>query len=147
MVIAKWCRATEVQLDSKRRIAAPLRVEIGNLPYEVDTPKRSFKMQKPLTYALLLAATLGLAACGDKSEDKKVEQAAGSAAQPAQSIGDAAKQAGAAVEQKAAEVTEKTAEAVKDAGAAVEEKAAEVQQDAAKAAEEAGKAAQEQKQQ
>lgn len=80
-------------------------------------------MQKPLTYALLLAVTLGLAACGDKPEEQ-AKPAADSAAQPVQPMGDAAKQAG-------------------------EEKAAEMPQNAtepAKAGEEAGKAMEEQKQ-
>lgn len=66
-------------------------------------------MQKPLTYALLLATALGLAACGEKS-DKKVESAT-STAPATQSVGEAAKQA---------------TEAAKSAGAAVEQKAAEV---------------------
>lgn len=57
-------------------------------------------MQKTLTYAMLLAATLGLAACGEKS-DHKVEPANTAAPQASQSTGDAA-----AVEQKAAEATE-----------------------------------------
>ena len=92
-------------------------------------------MQKPLTYALLLATTLGLTACGEKS-DKKVEPAASTAAPATQSIESAAKQAGEAVEQKAAEVTEQAADTAKEAGAAVEQKAAEATEQAAGAVEE-----------
>lgn len=37
-------------------------------------------MQKSLTYALLLAASLGLAACGDKREEEKTAPASGTPA-------------------------------------------------------------------
>lgn len=37
-------------------------------------------MQKSLTYALLLAATLGLTACGDKREEEKTAPASGTPA-------------------------------------------------------------------
>lgn len=99
-------------------------------------------MRKPLTYALLLAATLGLAACGDKPEEK-TEAASGSAAQQAT---EAAKEAGAAIEQKATEMTQQATEA---AGAAVED-AGETMQQAGEAmqekADEAAAPEQEQKQ-
>lgn len=81
-------------------------------------------MQKTLTYAMLLAATLGLAACGEKS-DHKVEPANTAAPQATQSTGDAAKSDAAAVEQKAAEATENTTAAPQEAAAATEQKAAE----------------------
>lgn len=82
-------------------------------------------MQKTLTYAMLLAATLGLAACGEKS-DHKVEPANTAAPQATQSTGDAAKSdATAAVEQKAAEATENTTAAPQEAAAATEQKATE----------------------
>jgi predicted small lipoprotein YifL len=82
-------------------------------------------MQKTLTYAMLLAATLGLAACGEKS-DHKVEPANTAAPQASQSTGDAA-----AVEQKAAEATENTTAAPQEAAAATEQKAAEATEGAA----------------
>ncbi len=82
-------------------------------------------MQKTLTYAMLLAATLGLAACGEKS-DHKVESANTAAPQASQSTGDAA-----AVEQKAAEATENTTAAPQEAAAATEQKAAEATEGAA----------------
>lgn len=81
-------------------------------------------MQKTLTYAMLLAATLGLAACGEKS-GHKVEPANTAAPQATQSTGDAA-----AVEQKAAEATENTT-APQEAAAATEQKAAEATEGAA----------------
>lgn len=82
-------------------------------------------MQKTLTYAMLLAATLGLAACGEKS-DHKVEPANTAAPQASQSTGNAA-----AVEQKAAEATENTTAAPQEAAAATEQKAAEATEGAA----------------
>ena len=45
-------------------------------------------MQKPFTYALLLAAMLGLAAC-EKTPEDKVESAKESAAEAIESMGDA----------------------------------------------------------
>lgn len=86
-------------------------------------------MQKTLTYAMLLAATLGLAACGEKS-DHKVEPANTAAPQASQSTGDAAKSDAAAVEQKAAEATENTT-APQEAAAATEQKATEATEGAA----------------
>jgi hypothetical protein len=86
-------------------------------------------VQKPFTYALLLAAMLGLAAC-EKTPEDKVESAKESAAEAIESLGDAAEKSGEAIEQKAQEVlgTEPTtgekieaaaddaADAVKDVG-------------------------------
>ncbi|MNZ68848.1 hypothetical protein D3C78_871250 [compost metagenome] len=89
------------------------------------TLPRSNKMQKPLTYALLLAATLGLAACGDKPEEKK-------AAEVREQAADVAKEASSAVEQKAEEVREQAAETAKEASSAVEQKAEEVREDVEK---------------
>lgn len=87
-------------------------------------------MQKTLTYAMLLAATLGLAACGEKS-DHKVEPANTAAPQATQSTGDAIKSdATPAVEQKAAEATENTT-APQEAAAATEQKATEATEGAA----------------
>jgi len=87
-------------------------------------------MQKTLTYAMLLAATLGLAACGEKS-DHKVEPANTAAPQATQSTGDAVKSdATVAVEQKAAGATENTT-APQEATAATEQKATEATEGAA----------------
>lgn len=60
-------------------------------------------MSKPFTYALLLAAMLGLAAC-EKTPEDKMESAKESASEAVQSLGDAAKDTGAAIEQKADQV-------------------------------------------
>ncbi|MNF94660.1 hypothetical protein SAMN05216201_103257 [Pseudomonas linyingensis] len=72
-------------------------------------------MQKPLTYALLLAATLGLAACGDKPEEKAPPAPAAPATQP---MSDTTKPAGEAMEEKAAEQPQ---DAGKAAGETMEE--------------------------
>ncbi|MGH8355635.1 MAG: hypothetical protein ACRERY_19225 [Pseudomonas sp.] len=48
-------------------------------------------MQKPLTYALLLAVTLGLAAC-DKTPEEKTESAPAAAPEAVQPQGDAAQE-------------------------------------------------------
>lgn len=71
-------------------------------------------MQKPFTYALLLAATLALAACDDTPKDK-MESAKESLSEATESMGDA-------IEQKADEVMgtepttgEKIEDAVNDA--------------------------------
>lgn len=96
-------------------------------------------MHKPLTYALLLAATLALAACGDKPEEKKMESATGSAQAPAsipQQADEAVEEAGATIQEKAAETTERAGEAasevaddtarrLQEAGDAIEQKAEE----------------------
>ena len=74
-------------------------------------------MSKPFTYALLLAAMLGLAACEQSAEDK-VESAKENASEAMESLGEAAKDTGAAIEQKTDEVLGKeptTGEKVEDA--------------------------------
>ncbi|MDH1262797.1 MULTISPECIES: hypothetical protein [unclassified Pseudomonas] len=83
-------------------------------------------VQKPFTYALLLAAMLGLAACDNTPEDK-LESAQESVSEAAESMGEAAEQAGEAVEQKTDEVMgtepttgEKIEDAADDAGDAIE---------------------------
>ena len=84
-------------------------------------------VQKPFTYALLLAAMLGLAAC-EKTPEDKLESAKESAAEAIESMGDAAKETGEAIEQKANEVMgtepttgEKIEEAADDAADAISE--------------------------
>ena len=53
-------------------------------------------VNKPLTYALLLAATLGLAAC-EKTPEDKMESAKESASEAMENLGDAAKETGEAI--------------------------------------------------
>lgn len=72
-------------------------------------------MQKSLTYALLLAATLGLAACGDKSEDKP----APASGTPAPTTQPPAQPAGTPTEEKAPATQPGTSG---EAGKALEEK-------------------------
>lgn len=62
-------------------------------------------MQKPLTYTLLLAAVLALAAC-EKTPEDKMESAKESVSEAAESMGDAAKDTGGAIKQKTEEVIE-----------------------------------------
>jgi hypothetical protein len=61
-------------------------------------------VQKPFTYALLLAAMLGLAAC-EKTPEDKVESAKESASEAIESMGDAVEKTGEAIEQKVDEAT------------------------------------------
>ncbi|MCW1937280.1 hypothetical protein OMD46_14825 [Pseudomonas sp. MDMC_285] len=56
-------------------------------------------MNKPLTYALLLATALGLAAC-EKTPEDKMESAKESVSEAMENLGDAAKDTGDAIEQK-----------------------------------------------
>jgi gas vesicle protein len=95
----------------------------------INTLQGVLTVQKPFTYALLLAAMLGLAAC-DKTPEDKVESAKESAAEAIESMGDAIEETGAAIEQKADEVMgsepttgEKIEEAASDATDAIEEAA------------------------
>src|SRR5690606_6096439 len=83
-------------------------------------------VQKPFTYALLLAAMMGLAAC-EKSPEDKLESAKESVSEAAESMGEAAEQAGEAIEQKTDEVMgneptlgEKIEDAADDAGDAID---------------------------
>ncbi|WP_256573164.1 hypothetical protein [Pseudomonas sp. CC6-YY-74] len=62
-------------------------------------------MQKSLTYTLLLAAVLALAAC-EKTPEDKMESAKESVSEAAESMGDAAKDTGGAIKQKTEEVIE-----------------------------------------
>jgi hypothetical protein len=62
-------------------------------------------VQKPFTYALLLAAALALAAC-EKTPEDKMESAKESVSEAAESMGDAAKDTGDAIKQKTEEVME-----------------------------------------
>ena len=91
-------------------------------------------MQKPFTYALLLAASLALAAC-EKTPEDKMQAAKESASQAAASMSDAAKHTAEAIEQKtdemmgsepttgekAEEAAQDTADAMKEAGEEVKE--------------------------
>jgi hypothetical protein len=93
----------------------------------ITTLQGVLTVQKPFTYALLLAAMLGLAAC-DKTPEDKMESAKESAAEAIESMGDAADKAGEAMEQKADEVMgtepttgEKIEEAADDAADAMED--------------------------
>ena len=77
-------------------------------------------MLNPLPYALILAVTLGLAAC-EKTPEDKMEAAKESASEAMESLGDAAKESGEAAERKADQITghqptagEKAEEAKKD---------------------------------
>lgn len=63
-------------------------------------------MHKKLTYALLLAMTFGLAAC-EKTPEDKMEAAKENVSEAVDSLGDAAKDTGDAIEQKVDEATEK----------------------------------------
>lgn len=60
-------------------------------------------MPKPMTYALLLAAMLGLAAC-EKSPEDKADAAKASATEPVKSMGDALEKSADAIGQKANEL-------------------------------------------
>lgn len=84
-------------------------------------------MGKPFTYALLLAAMLGLAAC-DKTPEDKMESAKENASEAMESLGEAAKDTGAAIEQKTDQILgtepttgEKVEDAAGKAADAVEE--------------------------
>jgi hypothetical protein len=84
-------------------------------------------VQKPFTYALLLAAMLGLAAC-EKTPEDKMESAKESAADAVESMGKAIEDTGDAIEQKTDEVMgnepttgEKIENAADDAADAMEE--------------------------
>jgi uncharacterized protein YbjQ (UPF0145 family) len=84
-------------------------------------------VQKPFTYALLLAAMLGLAAC-DKTPEDNMESAKESASEAMESMGDAADKTGDAIEKKADEVMgteptygEEVEEAANDAVDAMED--------------------------
>jgi hypothetical protein len=84
-------------------------------------------VQKPLTYALLLALTVGLAAC-EKTPEDKMESAKESVSEAMESLGDAAEDTGDAIEQKTNEVTgnepttgEKIEAAAEDAGEAIQD--------------------------
>ncbi len=59
-------------------------------------------MQKPLTYALLIALTLGLAAC-EKTPEDKMESATESASEAMESMEEAADETGEAIEDAADE--------------------------------------------
>lgn len=86
-------------------------------------------MHKPFTYALLLAALLGLAAC-DKAAEDKVEPTKESAAEALESMADAIDETGAASQEqddtpmgsepsageKIEEATDAAAEALEEAG-------------------------------
>jgi hypothetical protein len=93
----------------------------------IRTTHGDVTVQKPFTYALLLAAMLGLAACEQTPEDK-LESAKESVSEAAESMGEAAEQAGEAIEQKTDEVMgteptkgEKIEEAADDAADAIED--------------------------
>ena len=60
-------------------------------------------MPKPMTYALLLAAMLGLAAC-EKSPEDKADAAKASATEAVESMGDALEKSADAIGQKANEL-------------------------------------------
>lgn len=84
-------------------------------------------VQKALTYTLLLAAALGLAACEKTAEDK-MKSAQESAAEAVESMGDAVEQSAEAAADKVDEVLgnepttgEKIEEAAENAGEAIEE--------------------------
>jgi hypothetical protein len=84
-------------------------------------------VQKPFTYALLLAAMLGLAAC-EKTPEDKLESAKESATEAIESMGDAIDETGEAIEDKAEAAMgdeptagEKIEEAADDAAEAIEE--------------------------
>lgn len=84
-------------------------------------------MNKPLTYALLLATALGLAAC-EKTPEDKMESAKESVSEAMENLGDAAKDTGAAIEQKTNEALgnepttgEKIEDAASDAADAIED--------------------------
>ncbi len=62
-------------------------------------------MKNPIAYALLLAATMTLAACDNTPEDK-MESAQESAQDSAESAQDAANKTGEAIQQKAEETHE-----------------------------------------
>lgn len=83
-------------------------------------------MRKPFTYAMLLAAMLTLAACEDTPEDK-MEAAKENASEALESLGDAARNTGEALEQKANEALgrepttgEKIEDAAEDAADVIE---------------------------
>ncbi len=84
-------------------------------------------MNKPLTYALLLATALGLAAC-EKTPEDKMESAKESVSEAMENLGDAAKDTGDAIEQKTNEALgnepttgEKIEDAASDAADAIED--------------------------
>ncbi|WAJ35579.1 hypothetical protein OU800_13105 [Pseudomonas sp. GOM7] len=84
-------------------------------------------MKKHLTYVLLLATALGLAAC-EKSPEDKMESAKESVSEAMDNLGDAAKESGEAIEQKTNEALgnepttgEKIQNAADDAADAVED--------------------------
>jgi starvation-inducible outer membrane lipoprotein len=56
-------------------------------------------VQKPLTYALLLALALGLSAC-EKTPEDKMESAQENVSEAMESLGDAAEDTGEAMEKK-----------------------------------------------
>lgn len=61
-------------------------------------------MHKSLTYALLIALTLGLAAC-EKTPEQKMESAKESVSDAAESLGDAAEESGEAIKDTAKDAT------------------------------------------
>lgn len=61
-------------------------------------------MHKPLTYALLLAMTLGLAAC-EKTPEDKMESAKENVSEAMESLGNAAEDTGEAIEKKVDQAT------------------------------------------
>jgi len=71
---------------------------------EIIPSKQNGEMtvQKPITYALLLAATLAMAAC-EKTPEQKMDSAKESAAESVEKANDAAEKTGEAIEQKAEE--------------------------------------------
>ena len=84
-------------------------------------------VNKPLTYALLLATALGLAAC-EKTPEDKMESAKESVSEAMENLGDAAKDTGDAIEQKTNEALgnepttgEKIEDAASDAADAIED--------------------------
>ena len=90
-------------------------------------------MKKTLTYALLLATALGLAAC-EKTPEDKMESAKESVSEAMENLGDAAKDTGEAIEQKTNEAlgNEPTT------GEKIEDAASDAASDAAEAIEDAG---------
>ena len=97
------------------------------LPWHLKTLTHGvMTVNKPLTYALLLATALGLAAC-EKTPEDKMESAKESVSEAMDNLGDAAKETGDAIEQKTDEVMgtepttgEKIEDAASDAADAIE---------------------------
>lgn len=71
-------------------------------------------MQKTLVYTLMLAATLGLAAC-DKASENKAEDARESAQDARESMNDAVKESNEAVQESAEAARERAKENLEEA--------------------------------